>query len=356
VDIVTHGLASFAMTRALFPRVRGVMMVFVILAGTIADVDWLSYLWGPGGFLAWHGTYLHSLFAALVFFSAAPDVPFTWFEVRKAHSFVPQQPPAGSYSQVRPADRGLLASIGIASACAALLHVGMDACQSGGVMLLWPFSTKRFAADWLPPIDPWILAILVLAVAGPELLHLVSSEIGAKSKRPRGQLGALVGLLLLVTYIGLRGSLHANAVGLMESRSFHDEPARRAWAYPEALSLLTWHGIAETESALNEIDVNLASASTFDADTSSQVFKPESSLALEAARKTRVAKEFLAIAQVPKASVEKTDVGYVVILRDLRYAMSGETRREIVALIELDPDANVTAQELVWARELRNAV
>jgi hypothetical protein len=136
---------------------------------------------------------------------------------------------------------------------------------------------------------------------------------------------------------------------------FHGEPARRAWAYPEALSLLTWRGIVETESALDEIDVNLTSAGTFDADTSVQIFKPEGSAALEAARKTRVAKEFLAVSQAPKASVEKTDVGYVVILRDLRYALSGETRREIAALIELDPDGNVTAQELVWARELRNS-
>jgi hypothetical protein len=154
----------------------------------------------------------------------------------------------------------------------------------------------------------------------------------------------------------LRGTLHANAVGLMESRLFHGESARRAWAYPEALSLLTWHGIAETESALNEIDVNLGQSSTFDADTSVQIFKPESSATLEAARRTHVATTFLAIAQVPKASVEKSDVGYVVILRDLRYAASGETRQEIAALIELDPDGKVTAQELVWARELRNSL
>jgi hypothetical protein len=160
-------------------------------------------------------------------------------------------------------------------------------------------------------------------------------------------------LALVVIYIGARGTLHTNAVELMESRTFHGEAAHRAVAYSEALSLTTWHGIAETTSALNQIDVNLASTSTFDADTSLRIFKPESSPALEAARNTLIAHRFLSVAQLPKASVEKTDVGYVVILRDLRYAASGETQHEIVALIELDPDSQVTSQEFVWARDLR---
>jgi LexA-binding, inner membrane-associated putative hydrolase len=343
MDPVTHGLASFAMTRALFPRAGKVVIAGTVVAGCAADADWLALYFGPAAALSWRGTYFHSLLAAVL---VALLIAVALFAILFSGFF---------REASRPGETVVMRVFALTfpPLCAALLHVGMDACQASGVMLLWPFTTKRFAADWLPPVDPWILAILLLALAGPELLHLVSSEIGAKSKRPRGQLGALVGLLLLLTYIGLRAALHANAVGLMESRSFHDEPARRAWAYPETLSLLTWHGIAETESALNEIDLNLAATGTFDPDTSSQIFKPESSPALEAALKTRVAKEFLAAAQVPKAGVEKTDVGYVVILRDLRYSISGATRREIIALIELDPDGNITAQELVWARELR---
>jgi inner membrane protein len=347
MDPITHGLASFAMTRALFPRADKPTIAAAVVAGCVADAAWLALYFGPAAALSWRGTYFHSLLAAgliaLLTVLALLVLSFSGFFLRAARTR------ETAAMQVR------MSALLLAPLCAALLHLGMDACQSGGVMLLWPFSKHRFALDWLPPMDPWILATLILAVAGPELLHLVSSEIGAKSKRPRGQLGALVGLLLLLAYIGLRGSLHSNAVGLMESRLFHGEPARRAWAYPESLSLLTWHGIAETESALNEMDVNLASTGAFDADTGSQIFKPESSPALEAARKTRVAQQFLTVAQVPKASVEKTDVGYVVILRDLRYAASGETRREICALIELDPDANVTAQEFVWARELHGS-
>ena len=190
-------------------------------------------------------------------------------------------------------------------------------------------------------------------IALPELFHLVGSEIGAKSKKPRGQTGAIIGLALVLLYVGARATLHSNVIALMESRTFHGETPRRASAFPESLSPLTWHGVVETETALNHLDVDAASPNTFDPDASFRLFKPEASPALDAARNTGTARRFLATAQIPKASLEKTETGYVVVLRDLQYAASGETQREIAAVIELDANNKVTSQELVWARDLR---
>jgi LexA-binding, inner membrane-associated putative hydrolase len=350
VDIVTHGLASWALTRALFPRAGKLTTAAAIAAGCVAEADWLANYFGAPAALAWRGTYLHSILAALIFCFAIPGVCIAWLRSRDNGALVSHQPEGAS--------PGGDSFTGIMCAClaTALLHLAMDACQSFGVMLFWPFSMKRFAADWLPPIDPWILTILLLAIGVPDLLHLVSSEIGARSKKPRGRTAAFIGLALAAAYIGARGTLHSNAVALMEARTFHGEPARRARAFPEALSPIDWHGVAETEGALNVIDVNLAAAAAFDADTSTQLFKPEQSAILDAARNSRVARQFLAIAQMPKASVEKTDVGSVVILRDMRYAVSGETRHEIAALIEFDPDNKMISQEIVWARELRGSL
>jgi hypothetical protein len=139
----------------------------------------------------------------------------------------------------------------------------------------------------------------------------------------------------------------------LESRTYHGETPRRASAFPETLSLLTWHGVVETERALNEVDVDASSSTTFDPESSLRLFKPEPSPALDAARNTPAAKRFLAVAQIPKASLEKTEAGYVVVLRDLRCAAAGETQHEIAALIRLDANHKVTSQELVWARDLR---
>jgi membrane-bound metal-dependent hydrolase YbcI (DUF457 family) len=358
VDIVTHGLASLAIARGFFPRAGQRAMASAVLAGTIANLDWLSNYFGPSAFLRWHGSYTHSTLAAVLISAAFLSIPLAasfWgglgidVALSKGEA-IPNDP-----SEMRRlALRSIPVAVFAAPLGAALLHIAMDACQSSGVALIWPFSPKRFAADWLPGIDPWILTILLACIALPELFHLVSSEIGAKAKKPRGQTGAIVGLALVLVYVGARATLHSNVIALMQSRTFHGETPRRASAFPEPLSPLTWHGVVETESALNEIDVETGSASNFDPDSSLRLFKPEPSPALEAARNTVAARRFLAAAQIPKASMEKTEAGYVVVLRDLRYAAAGETQHEIAALIELDLNNKVTSQELVWARDLRH--
>ena len=331
-------------------------MASAVVAGTIADIDCLSNYFGPSAFLTWHGTYTHTILAVVLILAAIPAIPLAaiFRGGLRTNVFVPKDKTISNDTQAK--QRSILGTIFVAPfllpLCAALLHIGMDACQSDGVALFLLFSPKRFAADWLPSIDPWILTILIAAIALPELLRLVGSEIGAKTKKPRGQTGAIIGLALVLAYIGARATLHSNVLALMGSRTFHGETPRRAWAYPESLSLYTWHGVAETESALNEIDVNATSASDFDPDSSLRLFKPESSPVLEAARNTIVARRFLATAQIPKASVEKTEAGYIVILRDLRYVATGDIKHEVAAYIELDPNSKVAAQELVWAKDL----
>jgi hypothetical protein len=358
VDIVTHGLASFAVARGFFPRAGKAAIAAAVLAGTIANVDWLTNYFGPSAFLTWHLTYAHSILAAVLFSLLILAIPVAGvfrgglLILHPAHEGVAIR--STQDSGRNQALRTLLAAAFVAPLCAALLHLAMDTCQSSGVELFWPFNSKRIAADWLPGIDPWILTVLIACIALPELLHLVSSEIGAKSKKPRGQTGAIIGLALVFVYVGARAILHSNVVALMESRTFHGETPRRVSAFPESLSILTWHGVVETESAVNEIDVDAASPEAFDADSSARQFKPDPSPALDAARNAAVARRFLATAQIPKASLEKTEAGYVVVLRDLRYAAAGETAHEIAAVIELDPNNRVTSQELVWARDLRH--
>ncbi len=326
-------------------------MASAVLAGTIANIDWLSAYFGPSAYLTWHHTFAHSILAGVLISGLFPAI-FLAKVLRRGLGGRVDVSKGEAVSFDTHALRVMMMGAFLAPLCAALLHIAMDACQSSGVMLLWPFSSRYFAADWLPRIDPWILAILIVAIALPELFHLVGSEIGAKAKKPRGQTGAIIGLALVLLYVGTRATLHSNVIALMESRTFHGETARRASAFPESLWPLTWHGVVETETALNQLDVDAASPNTFDPDASFRLFKPEPSPALDTARTTAAAKRFLATAQIPKASLEKTETGYVVVLRDLRYAASGETQREIAAVIELDASNKVTSQELVWARDL----
>ena len=358
MDIFTHGLASLTIVRGFFPRAGKAGAFIAVLAGCIADIDWLSAYLGPSSFLTWHGTYLHSILAAILIAGALPAiliVGILWGGLDFDLEAKPEEVLLDDPRLVRNrALRKLVLPLFSASLLAALLHIAMDACQSNGVMLLWPFDLRRFAADWLPGIDPWILTILIGAIAIPELFRLVGSEIGAKSKKPRGQTGAIIGLALLFVYVGARATLHSDVLAMMSSRNIHGETTRRVWAYPESLSLISWGGVAETESSLDEMDVNAMDARDFDPDSSVRNFKPEASPVLSAARNTEVARRYLAAMQIPKASVEKTEAGYVVVLRDLRHAATGDRKHEVAAYFEFDRANRLTTAEFVWARELRH--
>ena len=359
MDIVTHGLASLAVARAFFPRARKRAAVTAVVAGILPDVDWLSSLFGPAAYFSWHGTYTHSILAALLVVSIIPAILLGIYLVQRniAIAIIPQngeELPTDPQAITKYVSRTAGAVFLAAPLSAALLHLAMDACQSDGVALLWPFTNKRFAADCLPSLDPWILTILIAAIALPELLHLVSSEIGAKAKKPRGQTGAIVGLVLVLAYVGVRATLHTNAMAMLQARTYRGETPRRTSAFPESASLLTWRGIVETEGALHEIAVDVTAGSSFDAESGLNIFKPEPSAVLDSARNTDAARKFLGVARFPKANVEKTDTGYVVELRDLRYSVADEKKHEVTVVIELDPAGKVKNQEFTWARDLHH--
>src|SRR5438128_2387386 len=180
MDPLTHGLASLALKRGFFPKVPRPVLISMIFAATLADLDWLSALLGPSAFLSWSGGPLHSIGGAIAIALLVSIL------IR-------------AYAK----SRGLILSGALwwlAPVCAALLHVGMDTLLSSGVNLLWPISTKRIALDWAPRFDLWILILLVVGIFLPELFRLVSDEIGAKSKKPRGQAGAVFTIVLIAAY------------------------------------------------------------------------------------------------------------------------------------------------------------
>jgi membrane-bound metal-dependent hydrolase YbcI (DUF457 family) len=334
MDVGTHVFASFALTRAAFPRAPRSVWPVAIAAGVIADVDEISAVFGPSAYLHWHRTCMHSLltaallavFFALLYRLVAPQ------QLQSRFSFV---------------------AIFVLTLLAQCLHLLLDVCQPDGVLLFWPFSTAPLAGDWLTLVDPVIFVVLVLAISLPVLLHLVSDEIGARDKKPHGQLGGIIVLTVIAFYIGARATLHSSAVAVLESAAYHRELPRRVAAFPVAASPLTWNSIVETESALHEITVSLAPGASFNPDAAVTIHKPDASPMLDAARNDLIVSTFLRVARFPKATIEKTETGYRVELRDLRYAVAGGSRREIAALFELDPAGRIVDRELMWARDLR---
>src|ERR1700676_659589 len=330
MDIGTHALASLVLSRAIFPRAPRLLWAFAVPAGVIADVDAFSALISPSVYLTWYRTYTHSLLGSLIIACILSTVYRVW------------------------ASRELLSRLSagavfVAVLLAQWLHLAMDAAQWQGVELFWPVNPGRIAMDWLPTIDPWIVTILVAAIVLPEFFHLIGSEIGAKDKRPRGFVGAIMGLIMVLSYVGLRAELHATAVAQMQNRNYAGELPRQVAAFSDFVSLVTWRGVADTESALHEVTLHINSSRRSSLDPGINLFKPEPNPLLQAAQATDAAKYFLRVARFPKATVQKMDTGSEVQIRDLRYAAAGEVKREPMVTVDFDPSGKIISEEIVWA-------
>ena len=329
MDPLTHALASYTLKRAAFPRFTRPVTIVMLVAGTIADINVLSKLAGPSAYLTFYRTYCHSLPAALLF-SLLVTLPFL---LRRS---------APTEKQISPLH------LFLAALAAALLHLLMDLCQSAGVELFWPFSTRRFALDWVAPLDLWILGIFLAGILLPALSGLVTEEIGAKSKGPRGKVGASLALATMILYFVLRFVLHGNALAAVESRTYRGESPRKAAAFPESASPFRWHGIVETESALHDFEMEVGPAASFEPDSAVTSYKPEPSPALDAARDSAVAHRFLQVARFPKATVEKTPDGFHVILRAFPYSRGVSSGLRVRAQIDTDSSGKILSQELAW--------
>jgi LexA-binding, inner membrane-associated putative hydrolase len=300
----------------------------MLLAGTFADLDWFSGAFGPAAYLKWHGGPLHSILGALL---AALAISFA---VR-------------AYAKSRGVSlTGML--WWLAPVCAALLHLAMDALLSSGVQLFWPASSQRVALDWAPDFDLWLLIFLLAGIFLPELFRLVGDEIGAKSKKPRGQAGATVAFILIAAYFGARGVMHTSAVAMLLERSYMGESARRVAAFPDSTSPVLWHGVVETESAIHLVQVPTGQFTKFDPEDALHVHKPEASPILDAAQRTEAAKQFLAFARFPKATVQRETEGFSVKIRDLKFDVLGQTSRIVDAEINLNTAGQVTLARLDW--------
>lgn len=335
MDPITHGLASYALKRAAFPRVSRSATFAILAAGTLADLDSLSRSFGPSAFLTFYRTYFHSFLAAIIlsFFVALP------FLFRK---------PGSAKNQTS------FVTIFGASLAAAVLHLLMDLFQSAGVELFWPFSPRRVAMDWVARLDLWILGTLLAGILLPMLSGLVTEEIGARSKGPRGKIGASLALAAMFLYLVVRFVFHGNALAAMESRTYRGESPRRIAAIAESSSPFRWHGIVETESALHDVEVQAGPAANFDHGSAITAYKPEPSPALDAARDSAVARRFLQVARFPKATVEKTPEGFHVTLRDFPYTRDLGSGLRIQALINTDASGKILSQELVWVPASRD--
>lgn len=326
MDIFTHTLTGLALARAGAGRAAPYGTLALVVAANIPDIDYAYALGGPLSYLARRGTWSHSLLGAAGL--AAGVALLFWLLVRSR----------------RPAPH-LLRNLLLVCQLGAFSHWALDGASASGIQLLYPFSETFYALDWLPAVDLWLVALLLLGLLLPILFRLISEEIGARRSESGVRWGAGLALAACVLLVAGRGALHSDAEAQLDSRLYRGRTPLRVAAFPTPLSPLQWHGIVETESTYETVEISFPGVQRGGGATRTH-YKPEDSATLKAALATRTATVFMARARFPHLMVIPQPQGWQVRIQDIQYASDTSGLRRPIAWIELDESNQVLSEGL----------
>jgi len=328
MDNITHTLTGLMLSRAGLDRGAKGDALMIMLAANTPDLDAFGFFTNSLTYLEVHRGYLHSLVLS-------PLVALIPLLVVKLA--VRTRITISSY---------LACLIGVLS------HLVLDWTNVYGIRLMLPFSSRWYHLDITDVVDPIILGILILALAGAGLSTLVSSEMGAKKTSGPKRAWAWFALVGLLAYDGARWAAHARVVATIDARNYQGAPAKRVYAFPVRLSVLRWRGVVEGEGFVDEDPVDLAK--DFDPESGTIDYAAAWSPAMEAARATRPFQVFERFNQVPFWRVLPLEDAVRVELIDLRFGSVLEPGFEASAIVA--QDGTVMNQSFSFGRpRLRSA-
>jgi inner membrane protein len=311
MDNITHTLTGAVLSRAGLNRVSPHAMAILLAAANAPDLDVLLGFGGMGTYLRYHRGPLHSLIAMPLL--ALLVTALMRLFVRRPFPWWP------SY---------FVALAGVAS------NPIFDLANTYGVRLLWPFSNNWINFDLISIIDPWILLVLVMALALPWMLGLVSSEIGARGGSGRGI--AVLALCLIAVYGFGRYLLHSRAVAILDTRIYQGQVPLRVGAFPTAWNPLRWTGVVEGRDFYQKLP-GLNPLGEFDPMAGTIYYKPDPRPELVKARATGPFMAMREFAQWPLWRVSPApdpENGVLVDLIDLRFGDPAGSHMAATALFD----------------------
>jgi inner membrane protein len=307
MDNLTHSLVGLMLARSTPSRDK-YLPATVVIAANIPDVDIVAGLNGALSYIQYHRAYTHALIFAPVMALIPPLI--MWAAVRARISL----------------------RVYLWSLVAVFSHLLLDWTNAYGIRLFLPFSSRWLRLDQTDVVDPWILVILLLAVAAPAFSRLVSSEIGARSGRGPVRGWAWFALLVVFAYESARYVAHDRALGVMNARLFNGEIADRLTAIPNRFNPFRWRGIAQGYDFVSIVPLDLNQP--FDPSAGRIYYPSGASPAIEAARGTRPFEVFRKFSQVQFWKVTPLPDAARVELIDLRFGTPDRPGFEAEALVD----------------------
>ncbi len=336
MDNLTHTLVGIALSRAFFKKRTAYATTALIFAANAPDLDIIGGLRGIA-YLARHRALTHSLIFLPVWTIAIAFV-LRWATRRRARR---------DSSTIVPGWGTLLAVglVGVGS------HLLLDLTNSYGIRILYPLNTHWYAWDISPIIDPWLWLILFAFLLLPMLFGLLAREVSSGLAKPRYQTSALLGLLAVCGWWGLRAYGHARALTGIEGRLYGGEAPLVAAAMPTFGSPWRWGAIVET-SHNDWLFTEDAHTEARDPDAPEQELpRAPMSNAIRAVEQTHPAKVFLNFSRFPWIEVlaqpTPNGLNQEVILTDLRfYNVERGPGMALNALV--NPGNQVVSEHFQW--------
>lgn len=336
MEPVTQALASIALSRTGLNRIAPRATPILIAAALAPDLDLFSAVAGASTYLRFHRTLFHSIAGGAVL-----AVVLAVIATQLLRRLKPTVEFASTSTLSLFARALALCISGVA------LHLLLDLVDADGLRLLWPFRQNWQGWYLAPNLDPIILIALIASIALPALFKLVSEEIGErKKKNPIPRRWAIAAFAILAGYLATRATLHSQAIDLLQSAIYRGEVPLSAGAYPDSISPFDWRGIAATDNTLQEIEVHLGSGEKFDPEQAITHYKPAQPQVLAAAEKAATIREFVNYARFPIASVQQTDSGWHIELRDLRIPANSKSLENLKAIVEVDAQMQIRNEEI----------
>ena len=294
MDNLTHSLTGLCMARAGLNRWAPDATPILLLAANVPDIDVVSGLGGSAALLHWHRNWTHSLPFSLVL--AIAMVAVVRLVTRHRVGWIPAI---------------LAAWLGVLS------HLLLDLTNNYGVRLLEPFSGRWFAWDITYVVDPYIWAVLLLALFAPLLGRLLSSELGTRRRIYPSRGWAVFALAFIVLFDCGRLVLHSRAIATLESRLYGGKTPLRTAAFPTALNPLQWQGLSETDDRAFLYDFNLTTE--FDPASGKSFYRNDPGKTALILQKQRDFGALIEFAQYPLWRVVDDENNAIYRLTDLRF-------------------------------------
>ena len=316
MDNLTHALTGLMMSRAGCNRLSPHASALLMVAANIPDADGVVRLAGTSlDYLDMHRGWTHTFVASPLV--AVLPVAIVAAIARKRLPWL---------------QAWFVAWLGVLS------HILLDWTNTYGIRMLMPFRHDWLHMDITNVVDIWIWAILLLAVAGPLLSKLVSSEIGAKPGSGKG--AAIFALSALLVYESARYVLHERAIETLKSHTYAGAPAKRVAAFPHFGNPFEWITYVELANGVALQRINLLFP--YDPTGGTLYYPPQPSAAIEAARRTSTVQRFLGFAQYPfwqSTPLDRPEGASRIEVIDLRFGDPSSPR--FVASVVVDAAGRV---------------